>query len=85
MKLVKGDIYAVGTGTYVGEMFVFVEEELDSYNFISIPKNVNRCVPKDKFEIGVQNLILEYAGKIDNDDVYVLLEKQFEFNKNLDK
>jgi hypothetical protein len=84
MNPVKGNIYAVGTGTYVGEMFIFVEEGLDSYNFISIPKNVNRCVPKDKFEIGIKNLILEYAGKIDS-DVYVLLEKQFEFNKNLDK
>lgn len=80
MKPKKGYIYAVGTGTYVGEMFVFVEENEDSYNFISIPKNENRCVPKEKFEIGIKYKILEDIGIMDC-DVFNLLEKQFVFNK----
>lgn len=84
MKPVKSHIYAVGTGSYVGEMFVFVREDEDQYEFISIPKNENRCVPKQKFKIGIDNKILEHVGEIE-EDVYNLLEKQFEFNKNLDK
>jgi hypothetical protein len=80
MKPKKGYIYAVGTGTYVGEMFVFIEEFDNNYNFISIPKNQNRTVPKDKFDIGIKHKILEEVEAIDS-DVLTLLEKQFDFNK----
>ena len=75
----KGNVYAVGTGIYVGEMFVFVKENKNEYHFISIPKNVNRIVPKDKFELGLESKILDYVGPIDS-KVFVLLEKQFDFN-----
>jgi hypothetical protein len=84
MYLIKGNVYAVGTGSFVGEMFVFMRELQDTYEFISIPKNENRSVPKDKFEFGLKNNILEYVNEIDK-DVLVLLEKQFVFNRNLDK
>jgi len=84
MEPKKSHAYAVGTGSFVGEMFVFVEETKDTYEFISIPKNENRSVPKEKFFIGMKHKILEYVDKID-DDVFTLLEKQFVFNKNLDK
>lgn len=76
--------YAVGTGTYVGEILVYIEEDETDYEFISIPKNINRKIPKDKFVFGVENKILEDIGPIDH-DVYILLNKQFDFNKNLDK
>ena len=84
MEPVKGSAYAVGTGVFVGEMFVFVEETSDTYEFISIPKNENRSVPKDKFHFGIKNKIVEHVKEIDK-DVLVLLEKQFVFNRNLDK
>ena len=84
MKLVKGNVYAVGTGLYVGEMFVFIQENKDTYEFISIPKNENRYVPKDKFDLGVKHQILDFVNQIDK-EVLVLLEKQFVFNTNLDK
>jgi hypothetical protein len=84
MKLVKGNVYAVGTGLYVGEMFVFIQENKDTYEFISIPKNENRSVPKDKFDLGIKHKILEFVNEIDK-EVLVLLEKQFVFNVNLDK
>ena len=84
MELTKGNTYAVGTGTFVGEMFVFIEEKDETYEFISIPKNENRSVPKDKFHFGIKNKIVEYVKEIDK-DILVLLEKQFAFNKNLDK
>jgi hypothetical protein len=84
MSPVKGNVYAVGTGSFVGEMFVFIKENQDTYEFISIPKNENRSVPKEKFDIGIKHNILEYVKEIDK-DVLVLLEKQFAFNINLDK
>ena len=80
----KGCIYAVGTGTYVGEMFVFIEQNQNDYHFISIPKNVNREVPKDKFVLGLNSQIIDYVGQIDS-DVLDLLEKQFVFNKQMNK
>jgi hypothetical protein len=65
-------------------MFVFIEETNDTYEFISIPKNQNRSVPKEKFNFGIHHKILEYVKEI-NIDVLTLLEKQFVFNKKLDK
>jgi hypothetical protein len=84
MKPTKGSAYGVGTGLFVGEMFVFIEETDNSYEFISIPKNENRTVPKEKFNFGITNKIVEYVKEIDK-DVLTLLEKQFVFNRNLDK
>jgi hypothetical protein len=81
---IKGHAYAVGTGTYVGEMFVFIEHNQNDYCFISIPKNVNREVPKDKFVLGLNSQIIDYVGQIDS-DVLHLLEKQFVFNKQMNK
>lgn len=84
MNPIKGNVYGVGTGSFVGEMFVFIEETEDTYEFISIPKNENRTVPKEKFYLGINNKIIEYIKEIDK-AVLTLLEKQFVFNKNLDK
>ena len=84
MEPIKGNTYAIGTGVFVGEMFVFIEETKDTYEFISIPKNENRSVPKDKFHFGMKHKIVEYVEEIEK-DVLVLLEKQFDFNKNLAK
>jgi hypothetical protein len=81
---IKRHAYAVTAGFYVGEMLVFVEERNDSYNFISIPKNINRSIPVGKFEIGLDQSIVEHVEEIP-DDVFSILEKQFEFNQNLDK
>ena len=73
--------YSVGTGIFVGEIFVFVQETKDEYEFISIPKNINRYVPKEKFDVGLEYKILDYVGPIE-ENVFSLLKKQFEFNKN---
>ena len=80
----KGCIYAVGTGTYVGEMFVFIEKNNEDYCFLSIPKNVNRTVPKDKFLIGLESKIIDYVGNMDS-TIIELLEKQFVFNRKFNK
>lgn len=76
---IRGHAYAVVTGDYVGEMFIYVESNNNTHNFISIPKNVNRCVPKEKFEFGLNNNIVDPVQKIDS-KVFKLLEKQYEYN-----
>ena len=75
----KGYAYAVTAGVYVGEMFVYVEEKDDNYHFISIPSNINRQVPKEKFEFGLVNKIVDPVTKIDS-KVLKLLNKQYEYN-----
>jgi hypothetical protein len=76
---IVGHSYAIQTGTYVGEIFVFVEELGSSYGFISIPKNINREVPKDKFDYGLSTNIVEFVEKIQS-KAFNLLKKQYEFN-----
>lgn len=81
---IKKHAYAVTTGLYVGEIIIFIEESNDSYNFISIPKNINRQIPIEKFHFGLDESIVEHVEEI-QDDVFSILEKQFEFNQNKDK
>lgn len=62
-KLIPGDIYAVHTGAYAGEMLIFIEEKSVDYCFLSIPKMVNRAVPKVVFDHGRNNNILRYVER----------------------
>lgn len=79
-----GHSYAILTGTYVGEIFVYISETEHEYLFISIPKNINRSVPKDKFHYGLSSNIVEYVEKITT-KVFNLLKKQHAFNLKGDK
>jgi len=81
---IVGHSYAILTGGYVGEIFVFIEEQEHGYGFISIPKNINRSVPKDKFHYGLSHNIVEHVEKIQT-KVFNLLKKQHAFNLNSDK
>lgn len=72
--------YAVQNGHYVGEMFVYMEKDENNFYFISIPKNINREVPKEKFFFGIENKILEEVEKLPN-NIYSLLKAQYFHNK----
>jgi len=63
-KFKLGDVYAVTTGTYVGEMFVYIDTISDSHNFLSIPKILNRVVPADKFDYAIETKVIEYVERI---------------------
>lgn len=80
-KIKKGDVYAVQTGDYVGEMLIFVDDDPEFYMFLSTPKMVNREIPKDKFDIGKQNEIIEYVETLPK-DVFKVVKKQFEANRD---
>lgn len=76
----KQYMYAVVTGDYCGEMLAFVESTSNTYNFISVPKNENRAVPADKFNLGIKNGLVETVEKLPG-YVYSVLVKQYQYNK----
>lgn len=75
------EVYACGTGTYVGEMLVFCKKDLHNYYFISVPKNVNRVIPIDKFNFGISNKIIELAHVLPS-SVFKTCFKQHEYNRS---
>ena len=78
-KKSQGQVYAVGTGIFVGEMFVYVKKDNESYHFLSVPKNINRSVPVDKFEWAITHKIMEYVNRLPS-DVYKICIAQYKYN-----
>jgi len=77
----EGRMYAVTTGDYVGEILLFIKQIEDSYWFLSVPLNINREVPKDKFEFATNCDILDYIGDLPN-DIFKTVKAQFKYNEN---
>ena len=79
------EVFAVGTGVYVGEMLVYMKKDNENYYFLSIPKNINRVVPIDRFNFAMEHRIAEFAHTLPR-DIYKICSKQFEYNlKNTGK
>ncbi len=74
-------IYAVVTGDYVGEMFIYIGEKDEEYLFLSVPKNINRYIPKEKFDFAWNSGIIEFVEKAPR-QIYKVAEKQFYYNEN---
>lgn len=75
----KKTIYAVTKGTYLGELLVFIEEE-DELKFLAIPNMNIRSIPKEKFELGLKEGIVEVVKKLPT-YVYNTCKKQYLINK----
>ena len=75
----EGRIYAVTTGDYAGQILLLVKQVGDSFWFLSIPSNNNQEVPKDKFEFGMNNDIIEYIASYKGTE-----QKNFCFNENIE-
>ena len=73
-------VYAIGTGAYVGEMFVYCKSDANQYYFLSIPKNINRSVPIDRFNFAIEHKITELVCTLPR-KVYNICVKQFEYNQ----
>lgn len=73
--------YAVTTGAYLGEMLVFVKQVNDDYCFLSLPSNINRIIPKEKFDFGIKNNILQFVEHLPK-QVYEVTIKQYEKNES---
>jgi hypothetical protein len=76
----KRDTFAVLTGDYAGEMFVFYEEQDGYYIFISIPDIKKREVPIDKFNLANNEKFIDFVEKLP-EDIFLILEAQY--NKNI--
>lgn len=58
----KGSCYAVLKGDYVGEIFVFFEQQKDTLFFMTLPKMEIRKVDIAKFEIGIKEKIIDFVN-----------------------
>jgi hypothetical protein len=78
----KGFIYAVVTGTYAGQLFVFIETDKEDHCFLSLPQMVNRKVPISKFELGLKNKIVETVERLPK-QIHNICTKQYRKNSNI--
>ena len=63
-EVTLGSAYAVTTGTFVGEIFIYIKQDAEHMHFLSIPKMLNREVPIEKFDYAIKTKVIEYIEKI---------------------
>lgn len=61
---VIGYLYAVHTGTYAGQMLLYVNKEAVDYCFLSIPEMKNFTIPRTIFEHGIKTGIVKYVETV---------------------
>ena len=72
-----GDTFAIQTGDYVGEMFVYMESKDETYHFLSTPKMELREVPIEEFDNGLQYDIVEYVESLPK-DILKVVKRQYD-------
>jgi hypothetical protein len=81
----KGFVYAVTTGIYAGQLFVFMEKtKQNEYNFLALPEMSVKAVPTDKFDFGLKNKIVDIVERLPK-NIYTTCIKQYRKNLTLDK
>lgn len=76
----KGYVYAITGGKYLGELFVFMENNDNQNFFLSLPEMKIRTVPCDKFKFGLDNKIIDIVERLPR-KVFNVCNVQY--NKNL--
>ena len=59
-----GDMYAVIEGDYAGQFLIYIESGTNDIRFLSSPLLENRTIPKETFDFGLENGILEYVERV---------------------
>lgn len=59
-----GNAYAVQTGDYAGQIFIFIKKTDENYEFLSTPLMENRKVPIEKFDFALKESIIEYVNRL---------------------
>jgi hypothetical protein len=59
-----GDSYAVQTGDFAGQLFIFIKKTDDVYEFLASPLMENRKVPIEKFDFALEEGIIEYVKRL---------------------
>jgi len=75
----KKYIYAVTAGYYLGELLVYIETDNQVYKFLSLPEMLVREIPIEKFDIGIQNKIVDVVEKMPS-HVYKMCKLQYSKN-----
>lgn len=79
----KKGIYAVLKGTYSGEYLIYIKEQEKTYTFFSLPGKLILNVPKESFDNGFKNKIVDYVEKLPK-DVYGVVESEYNSLNNKD-
>lgn len=75
-----GDAYAVITGDYAGQLFIYMEETDESVEVLSSPNMENISIPKEKFDFALTEGIVKFVERLPK-DVRKVTELQFKQNK----
>ena len=76
----KGSLYAVSTGVYLGEFFVYMNSNNKQKNFLSLPKMINRSIDDKNIEHAVKKGILEFQEVL---PVHIIDVCTKQYEKNL--
>jgi len=76
----KQHIYAVTGGYYLGELLVYISTHNNIHKFLSLPKMINRDIPADKFNFGIDQKIVEAVERLPS-NVYKTCIQQFRKNE----
>ena len=79
-KLKKGDVFAVQTGDFAGQMFYFMEQTETDYIFIAAPEIKIQKVPIEKFDFAKEHDIIEYVENLPR-KIFKVVKKQYEILK----
>ena len=77
-----GDVFAVSTGKYLGEFFVFIESKNSIQYFLSLTKMINREIETKNIQHAIDKGILEFQENLPRDVKRVCVEQ---YQKNHDK
>jgi len=83
LKFDTGDTYAVTTGKYLGEFFVYIESCQKSKCFLSLPKMINRRIEEEKIDHAINNNILEFQEKLPHKVRRVCVQQYQQNEKNI--
>ena len=62
-KIKLGNIYACVTGKHAGKFLLYMDSNSNQHGFLTIPTMENLWVPKDEFDFGLKNDILEFVER----------------------
>ncbi len=75
-----GSTFGVLHGQFVGELFVYIEEQDNVLYFLSVPNMKTREVPREKYEYGLKSGVIEYVERLPRNERMVC-KAQFQKNK----
>jgi len=74
------EIYAIETGSYAGEMWIYCGKKEPQYNFLSIPLMENRSIDCKTFEDGIKSGVVNMVERVPR-YVYKVSKKQYKKNE----